>query len=177
MTHQSVSREEIEITFAKNEIIVSKTDLKGKITYANDVFCNVAEMSTDEILGQPHNIIRHDDMPRVIFKVLWETIKDGSEIFAYVKNRSKTGKYYWVFAHVTPSFDQDGNIEGFHSNRRRPEKAETEAITKLYKELKAEEDKHSNPKEGLAASYQMLQNILYENNKTYSEFVWSIRGN
>lgn len=168
--------DEIEITFEPDEIIVSKTNLQGKLTYANDVFCRVAEMTTDDVIGQPHNIIRHSDMPRAIFKLLWNNIQSGQEIFAYVKNRSKTGKYYWVIAHVTPSFDAEGEIDGYHSNRRQPSGGEINNISELYRELKAEENKHSNPKEGLDASYDLLEKHMQEQGMTYSEFVWSIRG-
>lgn len=169
------SKNETEIRFEKNEIIVSKTNLQGRLIYANDVFCRVAEMATDEVLGQPHNIIRHPDMPRIIFKLLWETIQSGSEIFAYVKNRSKTGKYYWVIAHVTPSFDKNGEVDGYHSNRRLPDPNEIGKITALYRALKAEEDKHTNPKEGLKASQKLLDKYMQEKGMTYSEFVWSMR--
>ena len=170
------SSNETEITFEPDEIIVSKTNRQGKLTYANDVFCRVAEMSTDEVIGQPHNIIRHPDMPRVIFKLLWETIQSGTEIFAYVKNKSKTGKYYWVIAHVTPSFDNNGEVDGYHSNRRLPDSNEVEKISALYRELKAEEDKHKNPKEGLEASTALLNKHMQEQGMSYSEFVWSVRG-
>lgn len=170
------STTETEILFEQDEIIVSKTNLQGKLTYANDVFCRVAEMSTDEVLGQPHNIIRHPDMPKAVFKLLWETIQTGSELFAYVKNKSKTGKYYWVLAHVTPSFDGTGELDGYHSNRRMPDPNEIETISTLYREIKAEEDNHKNPKDGLEAGYSLLQKHIQEKDMSYSEFVWSIRG-
>jgi PAS domain S-box-containing protein len=93
----------VERTFVENEIIVSKTDLKGRITYANDVFIKLAGFTETELLGQPHSIIRHPEMPRCVFKLLWDTIAEGGEIFAYVVNRSKNGDHYWVFAHVTPT--------------------------------------------------------------------------
>jgi PAS domain S-box-containing protein len=176
MTVYSVTPVNEEITFGKEEIIVSKTDLKGKLTYANDVFCRVAEMSTRDVIGQPHSIIRHPDMPRAVFKLLWDTIVAGSELFAYVKNMSKTGKYYWVFAHVTPSFDKDGNVDGYHSNRRYPQAQKVDVISKIYKSLLEEEEKHANAKEGLKASTSLLQNLLAEQDKTYSEFIWSLRG-
>lgn len=164
-----------EISFLHpDEIIVSKTDLKGRITYANDIFCRVAEMSPEEVIGEPHNIIRHPDMPRAVFKLLWDTLEQKKEIFAYVKNISKAGKYYWVFAHVTPSFDNDDNVIGYHSNRRCPTDDQINTVTPIYDALNAEEKKYPNPKEGLAASCALLEKILKEQNKSYSEFVWSI---
>ncbi|WCL54739.1 PAS domain-containing protein [Gimibacter soli] len=162
-----------EIKFGVDEIIVSKTDTRGYLTYANDVFCRVAEMSTHDVIGKPHAIIRHPDMPRAVFKLLWETIKGGNEIFAYVKNMSATGRYYWVIAHVTPSFAPDGSISGFHSNRRCPSRKGISDIEPLYQRLLDEERKHSNPKDGLAASYQYLTDMLAEKQVSYSKFIWS----
>ena len=88
---------------------------------------------------------------------------------------SKTGKYYWVFAHVTPSFDEQGRIIGYHSNRRSPDKGEIAAISTIYESLIVEENKHANSKIGMAASFAFLQDMLEEQGKTYSEFVWALR--
>ena len=106
--------------FDPTEPIVSKTDTKGRITYANAVFRHIADYSEEELLGAPHSILRHPDMPRCVFKLLWDTISTGNEIFAYVINRAKNGDHYWVFAHVTPSFDKTGKIISYHSSRRVP---------------------------------------------------------
>ena len=106
----------------ENDIIVSKTDLKGRITYCNKVFLDIAGYTERECLGQPHSMIRHPDMPRCIFKVLWDTIQSGQEIFAYVVNRAANGDHYWVYAHVTPSIGEGGTIVGYHSNRRVPDR-------------------------------------------------------
>ena len=174
MNYITSSPDEEEISFQANEIIVSKTDKSGKLVYANDVFCRVAEMSTREVIGKPHNIIRHPDMPRAIFHLLWDTISAGDEIFAYVKNRSKTGKYYWVIAHVTPSFDSNGQIDGYHSTRRAPKKTALEKVVPLYQELRDVELKHENKREGLDESLSLLQQKLAKADMTYSEFVWSL---
>jgi PAS domain S-box-containing protein len=115
------------------EIIVSKTDLKGRITYANDVFLRVARMTEAEVIGAPHNIIRHPEMPRAVFQLLWERIESGHECFAYVLNMAKNGDHYWVFAHVTPSRDAKGTITGYHSNRRKPDPGQIAAVAPLYK--------------------------------------------
>jgi len=174
MSKYNVKPSEIEIKFDQDEIIVSKTDLKGRLLYVNDVFARVAEMTTEEVIGEPHNIIRHPDMPRAVFKLLWDHIQKGQEIFAYVKNMSKTGKYYWVIAHVTPSYGADGQINGFHSNRRAPTKSGVQQISSIYSKLISEEKKHSNAKDGLEASYGMLMGMLEKEGKSYSEFIWSI---
>ena len=162
-----------EIRFDKNDIIVSKTDEKGRIEYANDVFCRVSEMPTKDVIGQPHSIIRHPDMPRSVFKLLWDYVQSGKEIFAYVKNMSATGKYYWVIAHVTPSRDADGNITGFHSNRRVPSRKGVSDIEPLYQELIEEERRHANRKDGLAAGVKLLEDKLAAMGKTYEEFIWA----
>ena len=96
--------------FQPDEIIVSKTDLKGAITYANRLFLSLADYTEQEVLDAPHSIVRHPEMPRCIFKLLWGTIQSGNEIFAYVMNRSKNGDHYWVLAHVTPSYDASGSM-------------------------------------------------------------------
>ena len=174
MSKQTVEPVNEEIKFGDDEIIVSKTDLKGEIKYANDVFCRLAEMSEREAIGAPHSIIRHPDMPRTIFYYLWQAIKDKREIFAYVKNMSKTGKYYWVFAHVTPTIDDNDEITGFHSSRRSVERTKLPIITDLYRKLKSIEDEHSNAKEGMRAGIKFFENFLEEQGKTYSEFIWSL---
>ncbi len=176
MALQLVKPVDEEIKFDEEEIIVSKTDLKGRIIYANDVFCRVAEMSTREVIGQPHNIIRHPDMPRAVFKLLWDSVQSGEEIFAYVKNMSKTGKYYWVNAHVTPSYDDKGDLNGYHSNRRYPADKTIQKISPIYEKLLAEEKKHANSKESLQASSAFLKNYLDEQNTSYAEFIWSLKG-
>ena len=117
-----------EVVFSEDEFIISKTNLNGKITYGNEHFINISGYSEAELLDAPHNILRHPDMPRIIFKLLWEYIAKGEEIFAYVKNLNKRGKYYWVFAHVTPSFDDFGKIIGYHSVRRKPKQSSIDTV-------------------------------------------------
>lgn len=162
----------VEQFFDENDIIVSKTDLKGRITYANDVFMNIAGYTEKELLGEPHSMIRHPDMPRCVFKLLWDTIQDRREIFAYVVNRCKNGDHYWVHAHVTPSFNEAGEIVGYHSNRRVPGRhIVEEKIIPLYRELKAAEDRETNRKQGLAASTDMVVGLLSQQGVEYDEFV------
>jgi len=162
--------------FDENEIIVSKTNLKGHLTYCNDVFLRLAGYTEKECLGQPHNMIRHPDMPRCIFGLLWETIQDGREIFAYVINRCKNGDHYWVNAHVTPSRDGSGRIVGYHSSRRVPDRQILEStIIPLYKDLLQEEQRHSNRKAGLDASIGMVTGMLKEKNVEYDEFIATLQ--
>jgi len=163
-----------ELMWSEDEIIVSKTDTKGIITYANKMFCTMAGYSPIELMNQNHNIIRHPDMPQSVFKLLWDTISTGKEIFAYVVNQARNGDHYWVLAHVTPNFDSDGNIIGYHSFRRVPSREAVNAAAGLYKIMREEEAKHSNPKEGMAAATGILVNLLQENGVSYDEFVLSL---
>jgi len=127
-----------EIVLSKDIIIVSETDAKGKILYANDDFCNICGYSKDELIGKPHNIVRHPDMPKVAFKDLWDTIKSGKPWQGIVKNLAKNGDYYWVNAKVYPSKTPDGKIK-YVSVRVKPTREEIESSEKLYKKLKGQE--------------------------------------
>ncbi|HWA44450.1 MAG TPA: PAS domain-containing protein [Hypericibacter adhaerens] len=161
--------------FDKNEIIVSKTDLKGHMIYVNRVFMAISDYDESELLGQPHSMIRHPDMPRCVFKLLWERLQSGKEIFAYVKNMTKTGDYYWVHAHVTPTILSSGEIIGYHSNRRVPERRILdETIIPLYRALKAIEDRDPDRKSGLQQSWDKLHAILKEKEISYDEFIFGL---
>lgn len=164
----------VERTFRENDIIVSKTDTRGIMTYVNDVFLDVSGYRESEMIGRPHSIIRHPDMPRCVFKVLWDTISQGKEIFAYVLNRAKNGDHYWVFAHVTPNIDmEDHKITGYHSSRRVPRKSAVEKIIPIYKALCEEERKYSGSKQ-IEASLQLLTDVLAKEGIDYGEFVFSL---
>ena len=169
---KSVSTTGTERFFKETELIVSKTDLKGHVTYCNAQFVQICGYSEKELLGQPHSIIRHPDMPRCVFELMWETIQNDQEIFAYVVNRCKNGDHYWVNAHITPSHDPSGNIIGYHSNRRVPDRNIVESvIIPLYKQLLDTEKAHSNRKEGMHASRKMLTDVLASKGVAYDEFI------
>ncbi|WP_040477208.1 MULTISPECIES: PAS domain-containing protein [Rhodospirillales] len=164
-----------ERTFAHDELIVSKTDPKGRLTYVNDVFLTVSGYAEAEVMGKPHSVIRHPEMPRCVFKLLWDTIVDGREIFAYVNNMAKNGDNYWVFAHVTPNLDAAGQIIGYHSNRRVPEKAALETIKPLYRSLLEEERRHPDSKVGLERSWKMLNDaVATAGFDSYDRFIFTI---
>jgi PAS domain S-box-containing protein len=163
-----------ESPFNESEIIVSKTDLKGRITYVNDVFLRVSRYTHGEILGQPHSIIRHPDMPRCVFKLLWDAIQSRGELFAYVVNMASNGDHYWVLAHVTPSFDAAGNVIGYHSNRRKPDAAQVAKIVPLYRSLLDEEKKNDDRKVGMKQAHELLQATLEARGVGYDQFVFSI---
>jgi PAS domain-containing protein len=163
-----------ERVMGADDLIVSKTNLKGHLTYANDVFLNIADFTEREVLGKPHSVIRNAAMPRCVFRLLWNRIEAGQEIFAYVVNSSKHGDYYWVFAHVTPSFDTTGQCIGYHSNRRKPAAAAIAKIAPIYRRLLDEEARHRNGKEAVAASMSLLNAIIDEAGGDYDRFVLSL---
>lgn len=164
----------IERPFGDDEIIVSKTDANGKITYVNDVFVRVSAYPRSELIGAAHSIIRHPEMPRCVFQLLWDTIQDGREMFAYVVNRAANGDHYWVFAHVTPTFDAAGRIGGYHSNRRTVDRRVLPSVKALYARLLAAEQGHARKRDAIAASTSLLNRHLKEKGQSYDAFVWSL---
>ncbi|MCA9005967.1 MAG: PAS domain S-box protein [Planctomycetaceae bacterium] len=163
-----------ERTFADHEIIVSKTDLKGRITYANHTFIQISGYFEEELLGQPHNLIRHPDMPRSVFKLLWNTIQTGEEIFAYVVNLCKNGDHYWVLAHVTPTFNLSGEIIGYHSSRRVPERQALEKVIPLYRSLKHIEEASLDWRTGIQNATVELLSQLNVAGMEYDEYIFAL---
>jgi PAS domain S-box-containing protein len=165
----------VERHFAADDVIVTKTDLKGHITYVNRVFLTLSGMSLKEAIGAPHSVIRHPDMPRCVFKLLWDQLAAEREVFAYVLNRSTNGDHYWVFAHVTPSRDDHGKIVAYHSNRRVPRREVIDQVIKpLYAELLKEEERHENRKDGMNAAFNLLLGKLKTLGVSYDEFIFSV---
>ena len=123
-----------ETILTEDAFLVSETDAKGVIQFANDDFCKVAGYSVEELIGQPHNTVRHPDMPKAAFKDLWETIAKGEVWTGYVKNSTKEGGYYWVYATIFP-FESCNGEKGYLSCRRKASKSEIEKATQLYKTL------------------------------------------
>ena len=127
-----------EIILDDFAFLVSETDEKGIIIFANDDFCDIAEYSVDELIGKPHNIVRHKDMPKAAFNDLWKTVQRNEIWSGYVKNATKSGNHYWVFATVFPSIISNGT-KGFLSCRRKASKEEVDEHIELYKDLLAKE--------------------------------------
>ncbi|WP_456402827.1 methyl-accepting chemotaxis protein [Persephonella sp.] len=144
-----------ESEFLPDEIFFSSTDLKGIIITGNDVFQRISKYSMEELVGSPHNIIRHPDMPKIVFKLLWDYIQSGRPIVAYVKNLAKDGSYYWVLATVMPIKDENGNIKEYISIRIKPTTPYFNKIPDLYKQL-LEIEKEG----GMEASYKALVDVL-----------------
>ncbi|MDD2266051.1 PAS domain-containing protein [Sulfuricurvum sp.] len=161
---------QLERMLNADEFIVSKTDGHGKILYGNKIFIKISGYEESELIGSPHSILRHPDMPKIVFKLLWDRIKNKEEIFAYVKNLCKDGSYYWVFANVTATLELNGNIRDFHSVRRKPSAKAMSVIPALYTQLISAE--HSG---GVEASKVLLDKILNEKGISYDEFILSLQ--
>ena len=164
-------------TFRPDELIVSKTDPHGRITYANDTFLRVSAYREQDVIGQPHNLIRHPETPRGLFHLLWERITAGREVFAYVNNLAADGASYWVLAHVTPSRNAAGAIVGYHSNRRAPDPGAVARVGGLYEQMRAAERGEVNRRAAAEASRAVLDEHLTAQGVTYDQFVWDIISN
>jgi aerotaxis receptor len=168
-----ISPTQNEVHLRPDEVIVSKTDLSGRITYANRAFMRVADFSETDLLGVQHNIVRHPDMPRGAFQLLWDTLKQGHEFFGYVKNMDAHGNYYWVFANVTPDRDLNGKVVGYFSVRRTPSRSAVSTIQTIYKELLSIEAQAGVAKAPVA-SIDYLHAKLKSLGTTYDRFIVSL---
>ena len=173
MKDKNIVPTQFEKVMREDDFLVSKTDLKGRLTYGNQIFIEFSGYSEAELLGQQHNIVRHPDMPRGVFKFLWDTLQSKRECFAYVKNMSKDGSYYWVFANVTPSLDGQGQVEGYFSVRRKPKPQAVSAVSDLYRKM-LEEERRAGPRDACAASLALLTNVLTQHGVSYEQFILSI---
>lgn len=162
-----------ETVLADNDLIISKTDSIGKITYANRTFMRIAQLNENELLGIQHNVIRHPDMPRAAFKALWDTLATGQEYFGYVKNICKDGGFYWVMANITPDYDNNGNLLGYFSVRRKPSRESIATVTPIYQEMVNIERQYS-PKEALVHSGEYLNSLLASQGLSYNQFIFNL---
>ena len=136
--NQPVTQQEND-DLREDELIISKTDLKGLITYANEALCRISGFTERELLGSPHNIMRHPDMPCVAYAWMWDILGRGHFWQAMVKNRCKNGDHYWVEANVYPQVGAGGQICGSHSTRRKPSRSQIVEAETLYASLRAAE--------------------------------------
>lgn len=156
-----------EVTWDKTQVIMSKTNAFGIIEYANEVFVDVSGYEDYELMGQPHNIIRHPDMPKVIFKVLWENLKQGKNFHAIVKNLAKSGRYYWVITDFDIARDENGVIVNYFARRQAvPQEVVSLHIEPLYKKLLQIE-----AASGVEFSEKYLIGFLEEKNRSYVEYI------
>ena len=170
---RSITPISVERVMREDDFIVSMTNPKGIITYGNRTFIEFSGYSEPELLGSQHNIIRHPDMPRAVFKLLWDKIQNKEECFAYVKNMSKDGGFYWVFTNVTPNFDANENITGYFSVRRKPKASGIKTMAEVYR-IMLEAEKKAGPANAIAASTKILVDILKDKGLSYDELVLAI---
>jgi PAS domain S-box-containing protein len=174
MARQTIQPIDKERVMRDGDFIVSKTDLKGHVTYANKIFKEFSGFSEEEFLGKQHNLIRHPDMPRCVFKLLWEHIQNGQEIFAFVKNICKDGGYYWVWANVTPSLDARGNVLGYYSVRRKPNPKAIPHVAALYRQL-LQIEQSAGSRDAIEASRAHLQQLLNQQGVSYERFILDLQ--
>ena len=159
-----------EVQWDKTKTLISETDVKGTITNVNDVFCAVAHYSASELIGQPHNLIRHPDMPKLIFKLLWDNLKVGNNFVGVIKNLAKTGEYYWVVTDFEMRRDAMGNITHYIGRRKSvPEAAINNYLAPFYESLLKMEKIG-----GVELSSRFFKNYLAKQGKDYIDFVISI---
>ena len=158
-----------EIIINDEEVLISITDPKGIITEANAVFCKVAGYTEEELIGSPHNMIRHPDMPQIMFKIVWNHIKDRGNVMAVVKNLAKDGRYYWVVTDFVTEVDADRNIVNYTAYRRPISDKVKEAIIPLYNALTAIEKI-----EGMEASEKFLTSYFEKRDLTYDDMIEDI---
>ena len=163
--HRPLPRDE-EIHLSSKRIIVSKTDTKGRILYVNDYFCEVTGYEPNEVMGVPHSILRHPDMPKAVFYLMWQSIQSGENITAIVKNLAKSGKYYWVTTDFEIQRDNMGNIKSYVAFRRPACNRAIESVEELYETLLQIERKH-----GMSASLVFLKSYFTERKTNYTDFM------
>jgi len=152
------------------DFIVSKTDKKGKIIYCNEIFTKMSGYEAVDLIGANHNLIRHPDMPKIAYKIAWDLIQQNKEFFGFVKNLSKDGGYYWVFAYITADIDSSGNIISYTSIRRKPPQSAIDAISPVYK-LLVDAEKVG----GVESSKKLLSDFLVEKKLTYDELMMALQ--
>jgi PAS domain S-box-containing protein len=158
-----------EILIPENDEIISKTDPKGIITEANEVFAQISGYKVDELIGASHNIIRHPDMPKIMFKILWDRIKDKENIMAVVKNLAKDGSYYWVITDFVTTVDQNRNVLHYTAYRKPVNQKVKDAVIPLYKALCAIEELG-----GMELSERFLNEYFKKLGMTYDEMIEEI---
>ena len=156
-----------EVNWNKSQVVISETDVYGRITNVNDVFCNVCGYSPEEMIGQPHSIIRHPDMPKLVFKLLWDNLKLGNNFAGVVKNLAKSGEYYWVITDFEMRRDSAGNITHYIARRKSvPKGVIDNYVAPLYQTLVKLEKVG-----GMDLSARFFKNYLDKQGKDYIDFI------
>ncbi|MCZ4306530.1 PAS domain-containing protein [Zoogloeaceae bacterium G21618-S1] len=170
---RAITPTQVERVMRDDDFIVSKTSPKGIITYCNPIFVEFSGYTEEELLGVQHNIIRHPDMPRAAFKLVWDAIAAGKEMFAYVKNLSKDGGFYWVLAHITPDVDISGRITGYTSVRRCPARPAIDIVSAVYAQM-LQAEKQAGARDAIAAGTQVLMEVMKAKDMSYEELVFAL---
>lgn len=157
-----------------DQLLVTHADLKGGITYANACFCQAQACDEKALIGQPHSMLRHPDMPAAVFQLIWQRIRDGEEVFAYVKNMACNGEYYWTLSHLTPHYDAQRRIDGYQCFRRAVSSRSIAAAEEAYRELRLIEHNTSSREQGVAASREHLDGMMRRSGISYDEWVLSL---
>jgi len=156
------------------DIIVSQSDLEGFIIYANPIFYKIAGYPYGKLIGENHNTIRHKDMPKAIFKILWEELKNKKEVYCFIKNRAKENKYYWVFAYIRPSINKEnGTIRNYISTRKAISNKAKDIIEPLYKQML-----NIEKEQGVKSAENLFKNFIEENrfhNQSNNEVIHNIQ--
>jgi PAS domain S-box-containing protein len=169
-----ITPNDTEKRLGDDDFIVSKTDPTGRITYANRIFMEICGYPEDQLLNVQHNIIRHPDMPRGVFKFMWDTLKNDNEFFGFAKNLCSDGGFYWVFANISPDYDQNGKLHGYYSVRRKPPQSAIDALIPVYKQMLAIEQSNSaneGPQKSLAYLFDVVNQL---GAKDYNSLVLSL---
>ncbi len=170
MKRKDITPTDKELIMREHDFIVSKTDLTGRITYGNEIFIEFSGYEEYELLGSQHNIVRHPDMPRVVFKLLWDYLAQDKEIFAYVKNMSRDGSFYWVFTHVAPIVDKNKQKIGYTSVRRMPNPKAIPIVSDVYKTM-LNAEKQAGAKNAMEASGAILGKLLEDKGVSYEGLI------
>jgi len=155
-----------EIIFSKKKFIVSKTDIEGNILFVNQNFCEITGYKYDDLMGEPHSVLRHPDMPKAIFYMIWKSLLAGMEVSAIIKNVAKNGKYYWVIADFSMHRDSYGKLETFTSFKRYAPNYVSQPMQELYEMMN-----HCERKSGIEGSLGYLETFLEEKNLSYNDYL------
>jgi len=158
-----------EIKIKANQILFTKTDLKGNIVFGNDTFEKITGFKSDQYIGKPHNIIRHQDMPRTIFKMMWDTIKKGEAFTGIIKNTTIDGDYYWVATDFTMDKDKNGNIIGYEAMRMNISNKAKKEMEELYRRVREIEKS-----DGMEGAEDYINELLKIQEISFNDYMYKL---
>ncbi len=158
-----------EVKLEENDLIVSKTDLMGRVTYVNRTFMRVSNYAEHEVMGKQHNVVRHPDIPRGVYRLMWETLKAGEEFFGVLKNLTSDGHFYWVLANVTLDRNAQGDVVGYFSVRRSVSPDAVRLVSDIYAEMMRIE-RQAGSATAPDASLAWLRRVMAERKLSYEQF-------